>query len=57
MFLKNNRFGCQIPSQVKCNDVIVNDGDVAKAVIDFVSESTIEKLVVGAPSSKGGFVW
>ncbi|RZR89323.1 hypothetical protein BHM03_00017036 [Ensete ventricosum] len=41
--------------QVQCNDVILEDTDVAKAVIEFVSRSAVGKLVVGA-SPKGGFV-
>ncbi|RRT74846.1 hypothetical protein B296_00006600 [Ensete ventricosum] len=40
---------------VQCNDVILEDTDVAKAVIEFVTRSAVGKLVVGA-SPKGGFV-
>ncbi|CAL9065414.1 unnamed protein product [Musa banksii] len=40
---------------VRCKDVLLEDLDVAKAIIEFVSHTAIEKLVVGA-SSKGGFV-
>ncbi|XP_010913853.1 U-box domain-containing protein 35 [Elaeis guineensis] len=40
---------------VQCKDIILEDTDIAKAIIEFVSHAAIEKLVVGAPS-KGGFV-
>ncbi|CAD5169902.1 unnamed protein product [Musa acuminata subsp. malaccensis] len=40
---------------VRCKDVLLEDVDAAKAIIEFVSHAAIEKLVVGA-SSKGGFV-
>ncbi|XP_008782816.2 U-box domain-containing protein 35-like [Phoenix dactylifera] len=40
---------------VHCKDVILEDTDIAKAIIEFVSNAAIEKLVVGAPS-KSGFV-
>ncbi|RWW69989.1 hypothetical protein BHE74_00022360 [Ensete ventricosum] len=46
---------CLFPFDVQCNDVILEDTDVAKAVIEFVSRSAVGKLVVGA-SPKGGFV-
>ncbi|RZR78240.1 hypothetical protein BHM03_00003520 [Ensete ventricosum] len=41
--------------QVRCKDVLLEDVDAAKAIVEFVSHAAIEKLVVGA-SSKGGFV-
>ena len=34
-------------------DVILQDIDVAKAIIDFVTKSAIEKLVVGHPARNG----
>ncbi|ONK70170.1 uncharacterized protein A4U43_C05F30990 [Asparagus officinalis] len=40
---------------IHCEDVVLEDSDVAKAIVEFVSQAAIEKLVVGAPS-KGGFV-
>ncbi|CAL9078586.1 unnamed protein product [Musa textilis] len=40
---------------VRCKDVLLEDLDVAKAIIEFVGHGAIEKLVVGA-SSKGGLV-
>ena len=33
----------------------IEDTDVAKAIVEFVWQTAVEKLVVGAPS-KGGFV-
>lgn len=41
--------------QVQCNDVILEDTDVAKAIVEFVLRSAVGKLVIGA-SPKGGFV-
>ncbi|RRT33729.1 hypothetical protein B296_00054638 [Ensete ventricosum] len=40
--------------QVKCKDIILEDTDLGKAIVDFVSHAGVEKLIVGA--SKGGFV-
>ncbi|CAL9050207.1 unnamed protein product [Musa banksii] len=40
---------------VQCNDVILEDTDVAKAIVEFVLRSAVGKLVIGA-SPKGGFV-
>ncbi|CAL9164409.1 unnamed protein product, partial [Musa hybrid cultivar] len=39
---------------VRCKDIILEDTDLAKAIVDFVSHAGVEKLIVGA--SKGGFV-
>ncbi|KAG0470338.1 hypothetical protein HPP92_017038 [Vanilla planifolia] len=39
----------------QCKDVVLEDNEVAKAIVEFVSHAAIEKLVVGAPS-KGGFL-
>ncbi|URE00277.1 U-box domain-containing protein [Musa troglodytarum] len=39
---------------VRCKDVLLEDVDAAKAIIEFVSHAAIEKLVIGA-SSKGRF--
>lgn len=41
--------------QVHCNDIILEDTDIPKAIIEFVSNAAIEKLVLGAPS-RSGFV-
>ncbi|KAF8407365.1 hypothetical protein HHK36_006493 [Tetracentron sinense] len=35
---------------IQCRDVILEDADIAKALVEFVSHSAIENLVVGAPS-------
>ncbi|XVE98907.1 hypothetical protein REPUB_Repub03eG0149100 [Reevesia pubescens] len=40
---------------IKCNEIILEDTDIAKALIDYVSASSIETLVLGA-SSKSGLV-
>uniref|UniRef100_A0A804ILG6 RING-type E3 ubiquitin transferase n=1 Tax=Musa acuminata subsp. malaccensis TaxID=214687 RepID=A0A804ILG6_MUSAM len=40
---------------VQCNDVILDDTDVAKAIVEFVLRSAVGKLVIGS-SPKGGFV-
>ncbi|PKA57879.1 U-box domain-containing protein 35 [Apostasia shenzhenica] len=40
---------------IHCKDVVLEDTDVAKAIVEFVSQAAIEKLVVGAPSH-GGFI-
>ncbi|PKU63938.1 U-box domain-containing protein 35 [Dendrobium catenatum] len=40
---------------IHCKDVVLEDTDVAKAIVEFVSQAAIEKLVVGTPS-KGGFI-
>ncbi|KAG0481875.1 hypothetical protein HPP92_009959 [Vanilla planifolia] len=38
---------------INCKDVVVEDTDVAKGIVEFVSQAAIEKLVVGAPSRSG----
>ncbi|GAB4854085.1 hypothetical protein Ancab_022667 [Ancistrocladus abbreviatus] len=40
---------------IQCRDIILEDTDVAKALIEYVNQSAIEILVLGAPS-KGGFL-
>ncbi|XP_020108087.1 U-box domain-containing protein 51-like isoform X2 [Ananas comosus] len=40
---------------IHCKDVVLEDTDIAKAIIEFAAHAAIEKLVVGAPS-KGGFI-
>ncbi|WOL19016.1 U-box domain-containing protein 52-like isoform X2 [Canna indica] len=39
---------------VICKDIILEDTDIPRAIVEFVAQAAIEKLVVGA--SKGGFV-
>lgn len=41
--------------QITSNEIIMEDTDIAKALIDYVSSSSIEILVLGAPT-KGGFI-
>lgn len=36
-----------------CKDVILEDADIAKGVIEFTTQSAIEKLVLGAASRSG----
>ncbi|KAJ6697616.1 U-BOX DOMAIN-CONTAINING PROTEIN 34-LIKE [Salix purpurea] len=40
---------------INCKDVILEDTDVAKALIEYVTQTAIETLIVGA-SAKGGFL-
>ncbi|KAG4151745.1 hypothetical protein ERO13_D04G085300v2 [Gossypium hirsutum] len=40
---------------ITSNEIILEDTDIAKALIDYVSSSSIEILVLGAPT-KGGFI-
>ncbi|MBA0719106.1 hypothetical protein Golax_006812 [Gossypium laxum] len=40
---------------IKCNEVILEDTDISKALIDYVSSFPVETLVLGAPS-RSGFV-
>ncbi|RRT73667.1 hypothetical protein B296_00010290 [Ensete ventricosum] len=49
--------GCEsslFTSAVNCKDIVLENTDVPKAIVDFVSHAAIEKLVVGA--SRSGFV-
>ncbi|KAJ4792098.1 Kinase protein with adenine nucleotide alpha hydrolases-like domain [Rhynchospora pubera] len=39
---------------VTCNDIIIDDTDVAKAIVDFITQAAIEKIVLGA--SPRGFM-
>ncbi|KAF9679864.1 hypothetical protein SADUNF_Sadunf06G0059900 [Salix dunnii] len=41
--------------EIKCNDVIVEEMDVAKGIIEYVTKNAIKVLILGS-SSKGGFV-
>ncbi|KAM0884947.1 hypothetical protein ACQ4PT_030649 [Festuca glaucescens] len=40
---------------IPCKDVVLDDNDVAKSIIEFSAHGAIEKLVVGA-CTRGGFV-
>lgn len=40
--------------QVICKEIVLEDTDVARAILGFVSDAAIEKLILGAP--KGGLV-
>nr|XP_023896925.1 U-box domain-containing protein 35-like [Quercus suber] len=40
---------------IKCNEVIIEDLDITKALIDYVSANSVEILVLGA-ASRGGLV-
>ncbi|KAK2659107.1 hypothetical protein Ddye_005640 [Dipteronia dyeriana] len=39
--------------EIQCKDVVLEDSDVAKALIEYVSQTSIETLIVGASSNKG----
>ncbi|XP_024953495.2 U-box domain-containing protein 35 [Citrus sinensis] len=41
--------------KIKCKEIVLEDTDIAKALIDYVSSHTIETLVLGA-ASRTGFV-
>ena len=51
-FLSTNYWCLQ---QIKCNEVILEDLDITKALIDYVSANSVEILVLGA-ASRGGLV-
>ncbi|KAL5782850.1 hypothetical protein ACOSP7_007879 [Xanthoceras sorbifolium] len=38
---------------IQCKDVVLEETDVAKALIEYVSQTSIETLIVGASSNKG----
>ncbi|KAK3159306.1 hypothetical protein QOZ80_2AG0148420 [Eleusine coracana subsp. coracana] len=40
---------------IQCKDVVLDDHDVAKSIVEFAAHAAIEKLVLGA-STRGGFV-
>ncbi|KAF0931136.1 hypothetical protein E2562_002494 [Oryza meyeriana var. granulata] len=40
---------------IQCKDVVLDDHDVSKAIVEFAAHAAIEKLVVGA-TARGGFV-
>lgn len=41
--------------QIKCNEIILEESEIAKSLINYVSANSIEILVLGAPS-RGGIV-
>lgn len=41
--------------QIQSKDIVLEDSDVAKALIEYTTQCAIEHLVVGA-SAKGGFL-
>lgn len=41
--------------QIHCQDVVLDDSDVPKALVQYVTEAAIEVLVLGA-GSKGSFL-
>lgn len=41
--------------QIHCKDVVLDDHDVAKSIVEFAAHAAIEKLVVGA-TARSGFV-
>jgi hypothetical protein len=43
--------GCLL--QIKCNEVILEAVDVAKALIEYVSTNTVEVMVFGAATKSG----
>lgn len=50
-----NRNLCFSEHQIQCKDIMLEDVDVAKALIEYVSQSAIENLVLGT-SSRNGFL-
>lgn len=41
--------------QIQCKDIVLEHGDVSKALIEYTSQSAIEHLVIGS-SSKSSFL-
>lgn len=41
--------------QINCKDVVLDEHDVAKSIIEFSAQAAVEKLVLGA-TTRGGFV-
>lgn len=41
--------------QIKCNEVLLEDVDIPRAIADYVNTNAIENLVLGA-ASKGGLI-
>lgn len=49
------KYACFVHPQIHCKDVVLDDHDVAKSIVEFAAHAAIEKLVVGA-TARGGFV-
>ncbi|XP_030535781.1 U-box domain-containing protein 35 isoform X2 [Rhodamnia argentea] len=41
--------------EIRCNELIVEDTDIAKGIVDFVNATPLDILVLGAPSKSGLF--
>ncbi|KAI4376846.1 hypothetical protein MLD38_014559 [Melastoma candidum] len=41
--------------EIQCNEIILEETDISRAIVDYVSMNSIEVLVVGAPSRSGLF--
>lgn len=41
--------------QIQCHDVVLEDSDVVKAIIEYINRTAIEVLVLGA-AAKGGLL-
>ncbi|KAF8033634.1 hypothetical protein BT93_C0037 [Corymbia citriodora subsp. variegata] len=41
--------------EIQCNEIIVEDTDIGKAIVDFVTATPLDVLVLGAPSKSGLF--
>ena len=46
-------FWCEL--QIQCMDVVLEDTDAAKAIIEYAANKAIENIVMGA-SAKSGFL-
>lgn len=49
--LPPDKYSCY---QINCHDVVLEDTDVARGIVQYVTETAIEILIIGA-GSKGGF--
>ncbi|KAJ4981023.1 hypothetical protein NE237_031860 [Protea cynaroides] len=47
--------GIKYELEIQCNEVVIEDMDVAKAIIDYVTHSAIENLVIGASTTNAFF--
>lgn len=41
--------------QIKCHEIIIEDTDISKALVNYVTTNLIEILVLGTPSKNGLF--
>ena len=46
---------CNFDLKINCKDVVLEETDVAKALVEYVTQAAIEVLIVGA-SAKTGFL-